>query len=85
VKQIEIQLFGALRDAERGALLAFPSDATTVGQLRADLASRIAAWPEGARALLPKCAFASTTTVLRDGDALPDDGRLALLPPVSGG
>lgn len=85
MRQIEIQLFGALREAEPGGRLAIGTSAATVGELRAELASRAASWPGAARALLPRSAFASTTTVLRDADALPVDGQLALLPPVSGG
>ena len=85
MRVIEIQLFGALRDVSPDALLALTTPATTVGELRMELCERSAAWPEAARALLRRSAFASATSVLRDADALPDDGRLALLPPVSGG
>jgi molybdopterin synthase sulfur carrier subunit len=85
MKAITIELFGALREAEPAARLRLDSDAETIGALRADVDARAAHWPASARALLPRCAFANTTTVLRDGDALPADGRLALLPPVSGG
>lgn len=85
MRTIEIQLFGALREAEPSARLAVESAATHIGQLRKELAVAVAAWPPQARALLPRSAFASATTVLRDADRLPEDGRLALLPPVSGG
>jgi molybdopterin synthase sulfur carrier subunit len=85
MRTITIDLFGALREAESAARLQLDSDAQTIAALRADVEARVAHWPANARALLPRCAFASTTTVLRDGDALPADGRLALLPPVSGG
>ncbi|WP_133479940.1 MoaD/ThiS family protein [Cognatilysobacter segetis] len=85
MREIEIQLFGALREAEPGARIAFETDAATVAQLRTELLARVAAWPDAARALLPRSAFANSTSVLRDAEALPDDGRLALLPPVSGG
>lgn len=85
MNMITIELFGALRDAEPAALLQLESDAATVGALRTDVEAHATHWPAPARALLPRCAFASTTTVLRDAEALPQDGRLALLPPVSGG
>jgi molybdopterin synthase sulfur carrier subunit len=85
MRLIEIQLFGALREAEPGARLALETTARTVGELRAELAARAAAWPGPARALLQRSAFASATSVLRDADALPADGDIALLPPVSGG
>lgn len=85
MRPVEIELYGALREAEPGARLCLDTASATVADLRADLARRAQGWPDAARALLPRCAFASTTTVLRDADALPADGRLALLPPVSGG
>lgn len=85
MRTITLDLFGALREAEPGARLRLDSDADTVGALRAQLELHVAHWPATARASLPRCAFASTTTVLRDGDPVPADGRLALLPPVSGG
>jgi molybdopterin synthase sulfur carrier subunit len=85
MRQVDIQLFGALREAEPGAHMAFYTAAATIAELRVDLQSRAANWPQAARALLTRSAFASETSVLRDADALPVDGRLALLPPVSGG
>lgn len=83
--RLHIELFGALREAEPAAVLRIDSDARTIGALRAELDAPTAHWPAATRALLPRCAFASTTTVLRDADAIPADARLALLPPVSGG
>lgn len=86
MSSIDLQLFGALRETEPGAHLVLESAATTVRELRAELDAHAALhWPPQARALLARSAFASATTVLRDADAIPDDGVLALLPPVSGG
>ena len=85
MRTVAIDLFGALREAKPGARMQVDTAAITVGQLRADVERHAAHWSPAARALLPRCAFASATTVLRDNDALPADGRLALLPPVSGG
>jgi molybdopterin synthase sulfur carrier subunit len=83
---VAIQLFGALREAEPDALLRLESAATDIRQLRAEVDAIAAArWPAQARALLQRSAFSSATTILRDADALPSDGVLALLPPVSGG
>ena len=82
---VRIDLFGALRDVAADACLHVDTEAQTVGELRAELAVASATWPTQARALLRRSAFASATTVLRDADALPDDGHVALLPPVSGG
>ena len=39
----------------------------------------------GTAGLLDYSAFADQQRVLRDHEALPDDGRVAILPPVSGG
>lgn len=84
--RFEIQLFGALREVEPGGRLVLEAPASDVGGLRAALAAHAGgAWPEGPRALLARSAFASETSILRDADPLPEDGRLALLPPVSGG
>lgn len=84
--RIDIQLYGALREAEPTGRLELDVEAATIGSLRAAVAVHVVdRWPPAARALLPKSAFASERSVLRDGDAVPSDGRLALLPPVSGG
>lgn len=85
MKNVEIQLFGALREAEPTGRASLSTDAPTIGALRAELAANVPHWPEQARALLRQSAFASDERVLRDADTLPADGRLALLPPVSGG
>ena len=84
--RIEIQLFGALREAEPDARLVLEATAASVGELRRLVQAHAdARWPEPARALLSRSAFASERSVLRDADHVPADGRLALLPPVSGG
>lgn len=84
--RFEVQLFGALREAEPGAALVLESDAADIAALRADVARHAeSAWPAAARALLGRSAFASERSILRDADPVPDDRRLALLPPVSGG
>lgn len=83
--RIQIDLFGALRDAAPGARIVLETSARTVAELRAELDVQAAGWPASSRALLSRSAFASATTILRDADALPDNGHLALLPPVSGG
>lgn len=82
----DIQLFGALREAEPAARIALDAPAATIGELRGALAQAVAGrWPASAVALLPHCAFATEQSVLRDAQPVPADGRLALLPPVSGG
>jgi molybdopterin synthase sulfur carrier subunit len=82
----EIQLFGALREAEPGGRLALDAEVADIAALRraVDLHAG-GAWTAPMRALLARSAFASESCVLRDTDGIPADGRLALLPPVSGG
>lgn len=86
MKQITVQLFGAFSDldARREISVAVPGDrvADLRVALRAQLAQR---WPGFRAGLLDYSAFADQQQVLRDHDALPDDGRVAILPPVSGG
>ncbi|MEO5566747.1 MAG: MoaD/ThiS family protein, partial [Luteimonas sp.] len=62
------------------------ADGASVADLRAALRVYAQAhWPGFSPGLLQHSAFASDTTVLRDAEALPADGRMAILPPVSGG
>ena len=85
--KVEISLFGAFREHEPSARLALEvADAARVASLREALrAHGESHWPGFRPGLLAKSAFASETTVLRDDDAIPADGRVAVLPPVSGG
>lgn len=83
---IELELFGALRDLEPGDRLRLPVPGGCVADLRAALTRHAAArWPRIAPGLLKSCAFATPSTVLRDSEPLPADGRMVVLPPVSGG
>lgn len=83
---VDIQLFGALRDCEPAGRLRLSYDATTISALRQAVALHATQnWSVQARALIAHSAFASDTSVLRDADAVPANGQLALLPPVSGG
>ena len=83
---IELELFGALRDLEPGDRMRVPVAGTTVADLRAALARHAAArWPRVSPGLLKSCAFATPGAVLRDSQPLPADGRMVVLPPVSGG
>lgn len=84
--EIELELFGALRDLEPGDRLRLPVAGGSVADLRAALAAHAAGhWPRVGASLLGSCAFATPTEILRDGQPLPEDGRMAVLPPVSGG
>ena len=83
---IELELFGALRGLETGDRLPLEVSGDRVADLRAALAAYAAThWPGLAPGMLAKCAFATHSDILRDGDALPADGRMSALPPVSGG
>ena len=83
---IDLELFGALRDLEPGDRLRLPVTGTTVADLRAALARHaLARWPRISPGLLKSCAFATPSAVLRDSQPLPADGRMVVLPPVSGG
>lgn len=83
---VELEMFGALRGLEPGDRLRLPVAGATVADLRAAVATHAAAhWPRAAQGLLGSCAFATPGAVLRDSEPLPADGRMVVLPPVSGG
>lgn len=83
---LDLQLFGALRGLESGDRLQLAVEGDTVAALRAALAAHAnRQWPSISPGLLGKCAFSTDTEVLRDNDRLPANGRVAVLPPVSGG
>lgn len=85
--KVEVKLFGAFRAHEAGDRVELElAPGATVADLRERLAAYAGAhWPAFCPKLLQVSAFASDTAVLRDADPLPADGRLAVLPPVSGG
>lgn len=84
--QVELELFGALRGLEPGDRLDVSLAGNAIADLRRALQDHAAsAWPASARSLLSSCAFATASEILRDPQPLPEDGRLAVLPPVSGG
>lgn len=85
--KVQLSLFGAFRELEPAARIELDvADGADIAQLRAALDRFARAnWPGFRPGLLASSAFASDTAVLRDHDAVPDDGRVAVLPPVSGG
>jgi molybdopterin synthase sulfur carrier subunit len=85
--KLHVQLFGPFRDfLPQAALELDVADGANVAAAREALAAHAAAhWPACTPGLLRSTAFASEQAVLRDGDALPADGRIALIPPVNGG
>ena len=84
---IELQLSGEFRRWQPAGTLSLPLDAgTTVGDARRALGAHAQAnWPDFSPGLLAASAFSSEEAILRDGEPLPANGRLAVLPPVSGG
>lgn len=84
--QVDIQLFGALRGLETGDRLLLEVAGNTVADARTALMLHAGNhWPADLSAILPACAFASNTLLLRDAMPLPEDGGLVVLPPVNGG
>lgn len=84
---VTVQLFGAFRDWQTGAPLSLTvADGACIRDVRAALAAHAQAhWPGFRAGLLQVSAFASDSRILRDADPVPDDGLLAVLPPVNGG
>jgi molybdopterin synthase sulfur carrier subunit len=83
---IDLELFGALRDLEPGDRVRLSISGESVADLRAALTDyALAHWPRIPPGLLDRCAFATPHAVLRDREPLPADGRMVVLPPVSGG
>lgn len=85
--RLSIQLFGPFRQFQSGPTLALDCPgAKNLSDVRAALdAYAQSNWSGYRSSLLRSSAFATSSTVLRDGDALPADGQLAILPPVNGG
>lgn len=85
--KVEVSLFGAFRECEPSALLVLDlPGAAKVSDLRLALQAHAQAhWPNCRPGLLQYSAFASEARVLREHEPLPEDGRMAVLPPVSGG
>ncbi|MDI1252144.1 MoaD/ThiS family protein [Thermomonas sp.] len=83
---IDLELFGALRGLEAGDRLTVQLNGGQVADLRAALQAYASAnWPSASAGILASCAFATSSEILRDAQPLPADGRMAVLPPVSGG
>lgn len=87
MQDITIQLFGTFRQYQPASALvlqvAAGANIASVRQLVH--AHATAHWPGFPLELLARSAFANETAILHDGDSVPADGRLAILPPVAGG
>jgi len=98
MRTVTLQLFGAFSELDTTAgagAAAGPEgragiqinvEGDTVADLRQALRVLLPArWPAFAAGLLDYSAFADSQRILRDPEPLPEDGRVAILPPVSGG
>jgi len=85
--KLTVQLFGRFRDFNAAPELSvdLPGVASVADFRHAFGVWAQAHWPPEAPALLQASAIATDSTLLRADSPLPADGRLALLPPVSGG
>ena len=85
--KITLQLFGRFREFSAAPEIALDlPGVSTVAEFRAAFDAWAGAhWPGYAPALLKASAIATESTLLRADSPLPADGRLALLPAVSGG
>ncbi|WP_218558639.1 MoaD/ThiS family protein [Xanthomonas euvesicatoria] len=85
--KISVRLFGALSDYATGQPLEFElADGQCMADLRAVLQEHLVAAVPGFRPALLRCsAFADSRQILHERDPLPADGKVAVLPPVSGG
>jgi len=86
MRQITVQLFGAFSDLDPRREIVIEVAGEQVADLRQALGVLLPQrWPRFRAGLLDYSAFADQQRVLRDQDLLPQDGRVAILPPVSGG
>lgn len=85
--KIRLRLFGIYRDFDAAGQIELEVDDTaSVADVRRVLSAHARIhWPDFEDGLAAKSAFASESCLLRDGDAVPSDGQMAVLPPVSGG
>lgn len=86
MKQVTVQLFGAFSELDPRREVTVEVAGPRIADLRLALRQLLAVrWPGFRAELLDYSAFADQQQVLRDHEALPADGRVAILPPVSGG
>lgn len=89
--KVSVSLFGAFSafgsaNGERPRIELELGEGGRIADLRVALHAHLSEhWRDFRPQLLRYSAFADSTQVLRDGDPLPADGEVAVLPPVSGG
>lgn len=84
---VELSLFGAFREYDASASIRLElADDARIADLRLAVQTYGEThWPGFKPGLLARSAFASESAVLRDAEPVPADGKMAVLPPVSGG
>lgn len=85
--QVTVELFGAFSDYSQDRKLHLDvADGACVSDLRSAIHDHLqGSWSQFRPGLLRYCAFADSERILRDHEPLPVDGRVSILPPVSGG
>jgi sulfur-carrier protein len=85
--KLRITLFGALRDADtRGFIELDVPDHSTIAGVREALQHYVQDHAPGISPnLIQRSAFASADEILHNHRDVPENGELAILPPVSGG
>lgn len=85
--QVTVELFGAFSDYSPSRQLQVEViEGACVSDLRSAIHEHLqSSWPQFRPGLLRYCAFADSERILRDQEPLPADGRVSILPPVSGG
>ena len=85
--RVSIRLFGAFRQFQADDILELDCPgARIVADVRGALdAYGLARWNGFSSSLLRTSAFATESELLSAGSAIPADGQLAIIPPVSGG
>lgn len=82
-----ISLHGALREADPSGTIELDIPAAcTIAELRDALLAHVRehALPVS-EGVIRRSAFATADTIMHDHQRIPDNGELAILPPVSGG
>jgi sulfur-carrier protein len=85
--KLRISLFGALRDADaRGFIELDVPDHSSIAQVRDAMQHYVREHaPAISPHLIQRSAFASDEEILHNHRQVPENGTLAILPPVSGG
>lgn len=85
--KVELRLYGAFRAYQPEPAIVFDlPEGARVSDLRLALGEYASSrWSDFKPGLLRSSAFSSDVEVLRESEAIPADGRMAVLPPVSGG